>query len=129
MVHQLPYFSSSSYANNAVVAFNRIDTYSYAGNIRGTGDVAVISGSLILSGANTYTGRTTSSTPAILIIGGKSQRIELKPADASKMVGTAPAPVKPAASRSGSARSAVRSSTPRAASSGTFPGLRTTPTT
>lgn len=32
---------------------------------------------------------------AILIIGGKSQRIELKPADASKMVGTAPAPVKP----------------------------------
>lgn len=32
---------------------------------------------------------------AILIIDGKSQRIELIPADASKMVGTAPAPVKP----------------------------------
>lgn len=32
---------------------------------------------------------------AILIIDGKSQRIELKPAEASKMVGTAQAPVKP----------------------------------
>jgi hypothetical protein len=32
---------------------------------------------------------------AILIIDGKSRRIELKPADGSKMVGTAPAPVKP----------------------------------
>ena len=32
---------------------------------------------------------------AILIIDGKSQRIELKPAEASKMAGTAPAPVKP----------------------------------
>jgi len=32
---------------------------------------------------------------AILIINGKSQRIELTPAEASKMVGTAPAPVKP----------------------------------
>lgn len=32
---------------------------------------------------------------AILIINGKSQRIELVPAEASKMVGTAPAPVKP----------------------------------
>lgn len=32
---------------------------------------------------------------AILIIDGKSQRIELKPAEASKMVGTAKAPVKP----------------------------------
>ncbi len=31
---------------------------------------------------------------AILIIGGKSQRIELKAETASKMVGTAPAPVK-----------------------------------
>jgi hypothetical protein len=32
---------------------------------------------------------------AILIIDGKSQRIELAPAEASKLVGTAPAPVKP----------------------------------
>lgn len=32
---------------------------------------------------------------AILIIDGKSQRIELKPADASKMIGTAQASVKP----------------------------------
>lgn len=32
---------------------------------------------------------------AILIIDGKSQRIELAPADASKLVGTAPTPVKP----------------------------------
>ena len=32
---------------------------------------------------------------AILIIDGKSQRIELKPAEASKLVGTAAAPVKP----------------------------------
>lgn len=32
---------------------------------------------------------------AILIIGGKSQRIELMPAEASKLVGTASAPVKP----------------------------------
>lgn len=31
---------------------------------------------------------------AILVINGKSERIELKPADASKMIGTAPAPVK-----------------------------------
>ncbi len=31
---------------------------------------------------------------AILIIDGKPQRIELKPSEASKMVGTAPAPVK-----------------------------------
>lgn len=32
---------------------------------------------------------------AILVIDGKSQRIELTPAEASKMVGTAPSPVKP----------------------------------
>lgn len=32
---------------------------------------------------------------AILIIGGKSQRFELAPAGEAKMVGTAPAPVKP----------------------------------
>ena len=32
---------------------------------------------------------------AILIIDGKSQRIELTPAEASKLVGTAPVPVKP----------------------------------
>ena len=32
---------------------------------------------------------------AILIIDGKSQRIELAPAEASKLVGTAPTPVKP----------------------------------
>lgn len=32
---------------------------------------------------------------AILIINGKPQRIELAPADASKLVGTAPSPVKP----------------------------------
>ena len=32
---------------------------------------------------------------AILIVDGKSQRVELKPAEASKMVGTAQAPVKP----------------------------------
>lgn len=32
---------------------------------------------------------------AILIINGKSQRIELVPTDASKLLGTAPAPVKP----------------------------------
>lgn len=32
---------------------------------------------------------------AILIIGGKSQRFELAPAGESRMVGTAPAPVKP----------------------------------
>lgn len=32
---------------------------------------------------------------AILVIDGKSQRIELTPAEASKMIGTAPSPVKP----------------------------------
>ncbi len=32
---------------------------------------------------------------AILIIDGKSQRIELTPAEASRLVGTAPSPVKP----------------------------------
>lgn len=32
---------------------------------------------------------------AILILDGKSQRIELSPADGSKLVGTAPAPVQP----------------------------------
>lgn len=32
---------------------------------------------------------------AILIIDGKPQRIELTPAEASKLVGTAPSPVKP----------------------------------
>lgn len=32
---------------------------------------------------------------AILLIGGDSQRIELLPADGSKLVGTAPTPVKP----------------------------------
>jgi hypothetical protein len=32
---------------------------------------------------------------AILILDGKSQRIELKPAEASKLVGTAPSQVKP----------------------------------
>lgn len=32
---------------------------------------------------------------AILVVGGKSQRIALSPAEASKLVGTATAPVKP----------------------------------
>ena len=32
---------------------------------------------------------------AILLIGGKSQRFPLEPADGSKLVGTAPTPVKP----------------------------------
>lgn len=32
---------------------------------------------------------------AILVIGGKSQRFPLTPAEGSKLVGTAPAPVKP----------------------------------
>ena len=51
---------SGNVVNNAAVAFDRADTVTYGAVISGTGSVAQIgSGTLILNGANTYTGGTT----------------------------------------------------------------------
>ncbi|MEI9419655.1 autotransporter domain-containing protein [Mesorhizobium sp. Cs1299R1N1] len=48
--------------NDSVLAFNRSDAMSFAGNISGSGAVQQIgSGTTILTGANTYTGGTTIS--------------------------------------------------------------------
>jgi autotransporter-associated beta strand repeat len=46
--------------DNSVLAFNRSDTYTFAGTISGTGSLQQIgSGTLILTGTNTYSGITT----------------------------------------------------------------------
>ncbi len=54
--------SGDTYVNgaNAVLAFNRTDTMTYAGNIYGSGGVTqMATGHTILTGANSYTGTTT----------------------------------------------------------------------
>ena len=45
--------------DSGVVAFNRSDIYTYAGNIDGSGSVTQAGNTVVLSGTNTYTGTTT----------------------------------------------------------------------
>ncbi|WP_264055444.1 autotransporter-associated beta strand repeat-containing protein [Rhodopseudomonas palustris] len=59
---------SGDVINNASLAFNRSDTYTFGGVISGTGAVAQLgSGNLSLSGANTYTGGTTISGGTVTV--------------------------------------------------------------
>lgn len=47
-------------SNGAALSFNRTNTYTYAGSIRGEGEVKQIgTGKLVLTGVNSYTGLTT----------------------------------------------------------------------
>jgi autotransporter-associated beta strand protein len=49
--------------NDAALVFNRTDNYTYAGGVSGTGSLTQAgSGTLVLSGYNSYTGGTTIST-------------------------------------------------------------------
>jgi autotransporter-associated beta strand protein len=56
--------------NDAILAFNRSNTYTYGGSITGTGQVKQIGGGkLTLSGSNTYTGPTTASSGTLAGVG------------------------------------------------------------
>ena len=64
---------SIAMSNNATLAFNHSDTLSYAGAISGSGQfVKLGTGTLILSGSNTYTGPTTISAGTLQIGNGTS---------------------------------------------------------
>src|SRR5262249_14475958 len=57
--------------NNSALAFNRSDALTYAGVVSGTGALSQAgSGTLILTGANTYTGGTTISTGTLQVGNG-----------------------------------------------------------
>ncbi|QQO34452.1 autotransporter outer membrane beta-barrel domain-containing protein [Bradyrhizobium diazoefficiens] len=59
--------------NNAVLAFNRSDSLTFAGLISGTGAVNQIgSGTTILTANNSYTGPTTVSTGTLIVNGDQS---------------------------------------------------------
>jgi outer membrane autotransporter protein len=59
--------------NNGTLAFDRRDLHDYDGIISGTGDVHMLGvGTLVLSGANTYTGDTIISSGK-LVINGSSE--------------------------------------------------------
>ena len=56
--------------NNAMVAFNRADTYGFAGNISGSGGLANIGpGTLVLTGSNTYGGATNIAAGTVRLGG------------------------------------------------------------
>ncbi len=58
-------------ADNAALAFNRVDTYTFPGNISGTGSVQQLgTGTTILTGTNTYTSGTTISAGTLQIGNG-----------------------------------------------------------
>ncbi|WP_241133581.1 autotransporter-associated beta strand repeat-containing protein [Achromobacter insuavis] len=63
--------------NNGTLAFNRGNTYTYAGVVSGTGGVTQLgSGATVLTGANTYTGGTTISAGTLQLgAGGASGSI------------------------------------------------------
>jgi len=59
--------------NNGALAFDRSDTYGFAGLISGTGAVNQIgSGTTILTGNNSYAGATTISTGALIVNGDQT---------------------------------------------------------
>jgi len=61
---------ASKIVDNGYLLFDRSDTYTYANVISGIGSVAQIgTGTLILSGANTYTGGTAIASQATLQLG------------------------------------------------------------
>ncbi len=89
-------FSAPLAAHEAAKGHNgglRVDTGKYHTEllVDGSTNVAVF----LSDGNDTPISAAGFKATAILIIDGKSQRIELKPADASKMIGTASASVKP----------------------------------
>lgn len=57
--------------NNSVLAFNRSDTFTFTGAISGSGTVNQIgTGTLVLAGANSYTGDTTISSGVLQVGNG-----------------------------------------------------------
>jgi len=91
-------------ANDSILAFSRSDQYTHGGVISGTGDVQVLgSGTLVLSGDNTYTGSTLllagtlrpaspmaiSTTDALVFNGGTLQFSAGNTADLSAWFSTA----------------------------------------
>ena len=60
-------------SNNGALAFNRSDTYTYGGVVRGTGSVVQQgAGVTVLSGANRYTGATTVSAGSLYVNGDQT---------------------------------------------------------
>ena len=62
--------------NNATLAFDRSNDYTYSGNISGTGAVTQSgTGTLTLSGANTYTGATTVEAGILNLTGSLTSAV------------------------------------------------------
>jgi len=66
--------SGVSLASGALLAFNRTDNYggSFAKNVSGAGNLALNSGTLTLTGSNTFSGATTVASGAALQVGDGS---------------------------------------------------------